>query len=182
MSLRKTGEQEQSQHGVAKHGHQNGDQAHQLKPVSRGHFLAASAHRLFRQEIQSTAIAIHRRSPVGRKFELTRQCMATGLAKLLAPGPVLVVLCLIAQSLTSKEGMQGEDGRGLLLKCISFYFSWIRSARAAGPARGEPTPVARPGFAALLPQSASSFRWPHRQPACEPGKVRFGEELSSLPR
>src|SRR5690348_12279154 len=78
MGVREPGKQEQPQNSVAKDGHQNGDQTHELKPVPRGHFLAASAHGLFGQEIQSTAIAVHSRSPVGRGFELTRRQFMPG--------------------------------------------------------------------------------------------------------
>src|SRR5690242_9208978 len=86
MGVRKPGKQEQPQNSVAKDGHQNGDQTHELKPVPRGHFLTASAHGLFGQEIQSTAIAVHSRSPVGRGFELTR-CQFMAGAPLKTTGP-----------------------------------------------------------------------------------------------
>jgi hypothetical protein len=72
MRVSQPWQQKQPKNRIAENSHQNGDQTHELKPVPRGHFLAASAHGLFGQEIQSTAIAVHSRSPVGRGFELSR--------------------------------------------------------------------------------------------------------------
>src|SRR5579864_2216013 len=86
MGLSKSRQQKQTQNRVAEDGHQDSDQTHELKPVPRGHFLAASAHGLFGQEIQSTAIAIQSRSPVGRGFELTRcQCIGAWREKTTGP-------------------------------------------------------------------------------------------------
>src|SRR6266550_6647793 len=59
-------QQEQAQNRVAQHGHKNGHQTHELEPVPRRHSFASSAHGLFGQEVQSTAVAIHGCSPTVR--------------------------------------------------------------------------------------------------------------------
>jgi hypothetical protein len=102
VSVCEPGQQKQSKDRIAENSHQDGDQTHELKPVPRGHFLAASAHGLFGQEIQSTAIAVHSRSPVGRGFELTR-CQFMFGAPLKTTGPrasfgAVVLSCTKADS------------------------------------------------------------------------------------
>src|SRR5258708_6542286 len=154
-------QQKQAQDRVAKHGHKNRHQTHELEPVTRRHSPAASAHGLFGQEVQSTAVAIHGCSLKGGiQTSDHRELTALAVPKLLVVGSVLVPVFFLHNSFNRQNPAKYAPP---LLCVVPFpRYSAVVAARfsceapAATPglfATRSPEPGGiRPRFAALVLQ------------------------------
>src|SRR5260370_18282581 len=158
-------QQEQAQNRVAKHGDKNRHQTHELEPVPRRHSFASSAHGLFGQEVQSTAVAIHGCSPTVRdsnQRSLSAYC-ACGSKNYWSEGQFWYRSLFLHKSLDRDAQIRRTESPS---PAMSFRESQCVSLRAQRNQAGDP-PALRPSscnssncFSRSALRFSKSFNWP----------------------